>query len=117
MRSVMRLCMVPRDGGREFRSQQQESHIHPGTSVLKYFVVGLVAVGWVAATCSVPSALFAQQKGASSSGVRPKKVRVNGVTLNYIERGQGTPVVLVHGTLGDYERGTVSLSHSRRDFE
>lgn len=102
MRSVMRLCMVPRDGGREFRSQQQESHIHPGTSVLKYFVVGLVAVGWAAATCADPSALFAQQKGASSSGVRPKKVRVNGVTLNYIERGQGTPVVLVHGTLGDY---------------
>jgi hypothetical protein len=102
MRSVMQPCMVPRDGGREFRSPEHESHIHPGTSVLNYFVVGLVAVGWIAATCSVPRPLFAQQQGASSSGVRPKTVRVNGATLNYIERGQGTPVVLVHGTLGDY---------------
>ena len=94
--------MVPRNSGREFRLQQQESHIQRGTSVLKYFVVGLVAVGWVAATCSVPSPMFAQQKGASFSGVQPKEVRVNGVTLSYIERGEGIPVVLVHGTLGDY---------------
>jgi non-heme chloroperoxidase len=71
--------------------------MQPRTLVLKYFVVGLVA-----ATCLVPSPLFAQQKGASSSGAHTKKVRVNGVALNYIERGQGTPVVLVHGTLGDY---------------
>jgi non-heme chloroperoxidase len=97
MRSGVRRCAVRRDGGRNSRSQQQESHMQPRTLVLKYFVVGLVA-----ATCFVASPPFAQQKGASPSGVQTKKVRVNGVTLHYIERGQGTPVVLVHGTLGDY---------------
>lgn len=29
-------------------------------------------------------------------------VRVNDATLHYIERGQGTPIVFVHGALGDY---------------
>lgn len=29
-------------------------------------------------------------------------LRLNGTQLEYIERGQGDPVVLVHGTLGDY---------------
>ena len=45
-----------------------------------------------------------QQKGAFSSEMKTKEVRINGVTLHYIERRQGTPVVLVHGTLGDYRR-------------
>ena len=31
-----------------------------------------------------------------------KTVRVNDTTLHYIERGQGKPVVFVHGALGDY---------------
>lgn len=29
-------------------------------------------------------------------------MQVNGTQLEYVERGQGAPVVLVHGTLGDY---------------
>ena len=29
-------------------------------------------------------------------------VQLNGTQLEYIERGQGEPVILVHGTLGDY---------------
>jgi pimeloyl-ACP methyl ester carboxylesterase len=29
-------------------------------------------------------------------------IELNGTTLEYIERGRGEPVVLVHGTLGDY---------------
>jgi len=31
-----------------------------------------------------------------------KSIRVNDTTLHYIERGEGTPVVFVHGALGDY---------------
>ena len=31
-----------------------------------------------------------------------KTVAVNGVELTYLERGTGTPVVLVHGQLSDY---------------
>lgn len=32
----------------------------------------------------------------------PASVRANGVELHYIERGQGVPVVLLHGGQGDY---------------
>ena len=60
----------------------------------------------VAAMFFVASPSFAQQKGASSSEMQTREVRINGVTLHYIERGQGTPVVLVHGTLGDYRTFT-----------
>ena len=67
------------------------------TLVLKYIV--LVSV---AAVFFVASPSFAQQKGASSSEMKTKEVQINGLTLHYIELGQGTPVVLVHGTLGDY---------------
>jgi len=31
-----------------------------------------------------------------------KKVRVNGVELHYLDRGEGTPVLFVHGGLDDY---------------
>ncbi len=30
------------------------------------------------------------------------EIQVNGITLNYIVRGQGDTVLLVHGTVGDY---------------
>ena len=38
----------------------------------------------------------------SENGAELKSMRVNEATLHYIERGHGTPVVLVHGALGDY---------------
>jgi pimeloyl-ACP methyl ester carboxylesterase len=34
--------------------------------------------------------------------IEPKRVGVNGVELTYIEQGAGSPVVFVHGSLGDY---------------
>ena len=71
--------------------------MQPRTLLLKHIV--LVSV---AAMFFVASPSFAQQKGASSSEMKTKEVRVNGLTLHYIELGQGTPVVLVHGTLEDY---------------
>jgi non-heme chloroperoxidase len=39
---------------------------------------------------------------ASAQSDEVKKTRVRGVELHYIERGQGTPVVFVHGGLEDY---------------
>jgi non-heme chloroperoxidase len=93
--------------------------MQPRTLLLKHIV--LVSV---AAMFFVASPSFAQQKGASSSEMKTKEVRVNGLTLHYIERGQGTPVVLVHGTLGDYRtwdgqleafsKGYQLISYSRR---
>lgn len=38
----------------------------------------------------------------SSQGESPTRVRVNGVELHYIERGQGEPLILLHGGQGDY---------------
>jgi non-heme chloroperoxidase len=67
------------------------------TLVLKYIV--LVSV---AAMFFVASPSFAQQKGAFSSEMQTREVQINGLTLHYIELGQGSPVVLVHGTLEDY---------------
>lgn len=32
----------------------------------------------------------------------PKKIRVNGVELHYVDRGTGIPVVFIHGGLDDY---------------
>lgn len=33
---------------------------------------------------------------------RPSMMTVNGTTLTYLEQGEGTPFVFVHGALGDY---------------
>ena len=89
------------------------------TLVLKNIV--LVSV---AAIFFVASPSFAQQKGASSSEMQTREVQIDGLTLHYIELGQGTPVVLVHGTLLDYRtwdgqleafsKGYRLISYSRR---
>ena len=81
------------------------------TLVLKYIV--LVSV---AAMLFVASPSFAQ--------MQTREVQIDGLTLHYIELGQGTPVVLVHGTLGDYRtwdgqleafsKGYRLISYSRR---
>ncbi|UPT86899.1 alpha/beta hydrolase [Bradyrhizobium barranii subsp. apii] len=93
--------------------------MQPRTLLLKHIV--LISV---AAMFFVASPSFAQQKGASSSEIKTKKVGVDGLTLHYIELGQGTPVVLVHGTLEDYRtwdgqleafsKGYRLISYSRR---
>jgi non-heme chloroperoxidase len=37
-----------------------------------------------------------------ADALAPASVRANGVDLHYVERGNGTPVLLVHGSLADY---------------
>ena len=93
--------------------------MRPRTLLLKRIVRASVA-----AMFFVGSPLFAEQKGASSSEMKTKEAEVNGLTLNYIDLGQGTPVVLVHGTLEDYRtwdgqleafsKGYRLISYSRR---
>lgn len=93
--------------------------MQPSTLLLKHVVLASVA-----AIFFVASPSFAQQKGVSSSEMKTKEVRVNGLTFHYIERGQGTPVLLVHGTLEDYRtwdgqleafsKGYQLISYSRR---
>jgi non-heme chloroperoxidase len=93
--------------------------MQPRTLLLKHVVLASVVAMFFVASPS-----FAQQKGASSSEMEIKVARVNDLTLHYIERGQGTPVVLVHGTLEDYRtwdgqleafsKGYQLISYSRR---
>ena len=49
-----------------------------------------------------------------------KNVRVNGVKLHYLEKGNGLPVVLIHGGLGDYREWNPEIertsSHHRVDL-
>ena len=39
---------------------------------------------------------------AFGQSTHPIKIRVNGVELNYIEKGQGEALILLHGGIGDY---------------
>jgi hypothetical protein len=39
---------------------------------------------------------------AIAQSVQPTKIHVNNVELHYIEQGQGEPLILLHGGLGDY---------------
>ena len=92
--------------------------MQPRTLPLKHIVLAVAAMFFVA------SPLLAEQQGASISEMKTKEAQVNGHTLHYIELGQGTPVVLVHGALEDYRtwdrqleafsKGYRLISYSRR---
>lgn len=55
-------------------------------------------IGFALAACSAVAAIA--QEGVAPPEV--KKVDLKGLELSYIERGSGTPIVLVHGELDDY---------------
>jgi pimeloyl-ACP methyl ester carboxylesterase len=51
----------------------------------------------------LPAVLFSLAVAAvSTQDESPTRVRVNDVELHYIERGQGEPLILLHGGQGDY---------------
>ncbi len=50
-----------------------------------------------------------------ASSARLTEIQVNGITLNYIERGQGDTVLLVHGTAGDYRTWDGQIEAFSRD--
>ena len=41
-------------------------------------------------------------KLARESDAEMLSIEANGVSMAYVERGRGQPVIFVHGTLGDY---------------
>lgn len=45
-----------------------------------------------------------------------EKREVNGVELHYVDRGEGTPVILVHGGLQDYRYWADYVDDLRRDY-
>lgn len=52
-----------------------------------------------------------------SAGAREAtRVRVHGVELHYIERGEGEPLILLHGGMGDYESWEPQLGAFARNY-
>jgi len=51
-------------------------------------------------------------KQSVSKDLEPKIMEVNGVDLHYVDKGEGVPVVFVHGSLGDYR----TFHHQIKDF-
>lgn len=44
------------------------------------------------------------------------KIHIDGTSLEYVEQGQGVPVVLVHGTLGDYRSWQMQMDPCSESF-
>jgi len=53
---------------------------------------------------------------AAAGQAAPQRVDVGGVTLHYIERGAGEPMILLHGGQGDYRAWDVQLTELSRHF-
>lgn len=65
------------------------------------------------------AALFAGYQGISqgdASGPMAKQMPVNGVSLRYIEQGQGAPVVFVHGAFSDLRAWEPQREAVARDY-
>jgi len=65
----------------------------------------------------LPTLLLVVSVQVVAQDLAPTKVHVNGVVLHYIERGQGEPLILLHGGVGDYSSWRVqvdSFSHQYR---
>lgn len=62
--------------------------------------------------------VFARFAGAQEAVTFPVKVIKldNGIRLNYIEAGSGTPVIFIHGTLGDLYMWTSFVKSFAKDY-
>jgi pimeloyl-ACP methyl ester carboxylesterase len=48
--------------------------------------------------------------------VEPVKIKANGVELHYVEKGQGEPLVLLHGALGDYRSWSAQIEEFSKTY-
>ena len=71
----------------------------------------------VVVVCGLLGACSSDEPGTTidASSVKLTEIPINGTTLNYMERGQGAPVLLVHGTLGDYRTWDGQIEALSRD--
>ena len=71
----------------------------------------------VIVVCGLLGACSSDEPGTTidASSVQLTEIPINGTTLNYMERGQGAPVLLVHGTLGDYRTWDGQIEALSRD--
>jgi pimeloyl-ACP methyl ester carboxylesterase len=68
------------------------------------------------ARCTITVAVLAAATLAASQPAATRQMPVNGTELTYVDHGQGTPVVFVHGAVGDLrlwepQRAAFSKSH------
>ena len=63
------------------------------------FPAGILLVCFYLVSCSSSST---STSGGTASSPQLKSIFINGDSLHYIDVGKGDPVVLVHGSLGDY---------------
>src|SRR5437867_1006766 len=71
-------------------------------------------------TCLTIGAFLAASFADSTKPASPpneiKSVRANGVTLHYIERGSGSAVVFVHGSIEDYRAWEAQMEPLAQHF-
>jgi len=72
---------------------------------------------FVIGVCAFLGACSSDETGSATdaSSAQLTEIQVNGITLNYIERGQGDTVLLVHGTVGDYRTWDGQIEALSRD--
>jgi non-heme chloroperoxidase len=81
----------------------------------EYILISLI---FIASSCKSPSHITKTTKGGvpgsektlSSSMQKAGVITVSGLTFNYVERGSGQPVVLVHGSVSDYREWSKQMA-------
>jgi pimeloyl-ACP methyl ester carboxylesterase len=68
---------------------------------------------WAVVLLVLLGPIFAQEAAEQN---QPTKVRINDAELHYVERGQGSPVVLIHGGLVDYRRWGAQMGPFARRY-
>ncbi|NGP75126.1 alpha/beta hydrolase [Balneolaceae bacterium YR4-1] len=77
----------------------------------------LVCINLLFMVCLSANPLFGQEQDKMTEQVQIKEAKVNGVTLNYIETGEGEPIIFVHGTLGDYRTWTEQIGPFSNNYQ
>lgn len=62
------------------------------------------------------SALFLPQTSALPNGYKPSKVRLNGISVNYVKIGRGTPLLFIHGWANNWEGWIPLVKFLKKDF-
>lgn len=82
---------------------------------LKFTTLLLLLIGFLG--CKTQNPTLQEKSQTETLAVdRPKSVNVRGETIHYIEKGNGEPIILIHGAIGDYnawalQMDTLALNH------
>jgi len=71
--------------------------------------------------CKSPAGVSGKKKTTTTepqvanAAQKIEKITANGLTFNYIEAGNGTPVILIHGSVSDFREWTGQINSLSRD--